>query len=87
MKYEQDLLIMTRFSCYCQINHNEINISNAQHVTIKINKLVVLHYLNNRYLLKVYSKHLDLRFKLTCRILIGQNIVTMNKTLSFKQYS
>jgi len=75
---------MTRFSCNYQINHNKINISNAQHVTIKINKLAILILLNNRYLLKVYNKRLDLKFKLTHQIFIGQNIITINKTLIFK---
>jgi len=77
---------MTGFSYYYQINHNKINISNAQHVTIKINKLAILFLLNNRYLLEVYNKRLDLKFKLTRRILIGQNIVTTNKILNFEQY-
>ena len=79
-------LVMTGSSYYYQINHNKINISNAQHVTIKINKLAILFLLNYHYLLKVYNKGLDLKFKLSCRILIGQNIIMINKSLNFKKY-
>ena len=77
---------MIRFNYYYQINHNRINISNAQYVTIKINKLAILILLDNHYLFKVYNKHLDLKFKLTRQILIEQNIVKINKALIFKQY-
>ena len=62
---------MTKFNYYFQINYNIINISNAQHVTIKINKLAILILLDNNYLLKVYNKRVDLKFKLAHQILIG----------------
>ena len=48
--------------------------------------LAILFFLKNRYFLKVYNKHLDLKFKLTRPILTGQNIVKINKTLNFEQY-
>jgi hypothetical protein len=35
---------------------------------------------------EVYNKRLGLKLELTRRILIGQNIVTINKTLILEQY-
>ena len=49
-------------------------------------KLVILSLLNDHCLLRVYDKRLDFKLKLTCWILIGQNIVTINKISIFKQY-
>jgi len=74
MKHKQTgsiSFIITRLDCCCQINHKKINIPNAQHVTTKIDRLVILILLDNHYSLRAYNKHLDLNLELTYRILIG----------------
>ena len=88
MKHEQDLSTLLRLGLVIvtKLIITKINISNAQHVTNKINRLIILISLDNHCLLRVYSKRLDLNLELTCRILIGQNIVIISKTLNFEQY-
>ena len=72
MKHEQDLSTLLRLGLVIvtKLIITKINISNAQHVTNKINRLIILISLDNHCLLRVYSKRLDLNLELTCRILI-----------------
>jgi len=88
MKHKQDLFTSLQLDLIIitKLIITKINIPNAQHVTIKISGLIILILLNNRYLLRFYNKRIELNLKLSCRLLIGQNIVIVNKTLNFEQY-
>jgi len=71
MKHGQDLLLQISLVIVTKLTITKINISNGQHVTTKINRLIILISLDNHCFLRVYSKRLDLNLELTRRILIG----------------
>ena len=77
MNHEQDPSTLLRLGLVIvtKLIIIKINISNAHHVTTKINRLIILISFDNCCLFRVYIKHLDLNLELTYRILIRQNIV------------
>jgi len=68
MKHKQDLSTSLHLDSIvaAKLIIIKVNILNAQHITTKINMLIILVSLNNHCLLRVYNKHLDLNLKLSC---------------------